>query len=150
MPGLQAGQWKKVKRVWPGANAATHDRQSAMDRAAKAFRVIGSPGFPYAEARVRELAGQAFDRGFAPEGVARQLIAILASGSRRERLRGLSVPTLVVHGLEDPLVPVECGRDTAASIPGAALLEIPGMGHDLPRELWQTLADAIHDHVSKA
>ena len=77
------------------------------------FRTIGSPGFPFDEAEVRRLATLAYDRGFNPTGTARQLVAILASGSRTERLRDLRLPTLVIHGKDDPLVPFAAGEDTA-------------------------------------
>jgi pimeloyl-ACP methyl ester carboxylesterase len=107
------------------------------------WRTIGSPGFPFDEEEVRERSERIFERGIHPAGVARQLVAILASGGRRQALGGLRAPTLVVHGAADPLIPVEGGRDTAAAIPGAELLEIEGMGHDLPRGAWPRIVDAI-------
>jgi pimeloyl-ACP methyl ester carboxylesterase len=119
------------------------DREANVARAVQIFRTIGSPGFPFDEARVRRRAGLAFDRGFHPGGVARQLVAILASGSRREALRAVRVPTLVVHGTQDPLVPLAGGVDTADAIPGAMRLFIEGMGHDLPRGMWPELVAAV-------
>jgi len=119
------------------------DRESAVARAVQVFRTIGSPGFPFDEARVRDRAGRAFDRGFHPQGVARQLVAIVASGSRRERLRALRVPTLVIHGTNDPLVPLAGGVDTADAIPRAMRLFIEGMGHDLPRAVWPQIVGAV-------
>ena len=119
------------------------DRDAAIERSVQVFRVIGSPGFPFDEADMRERAARAFDRGANPAGVVRQLVAILASGSRREALGAVRAPTLVIHGADDPLVPVEAGRDTAGAVPGAELLEVPGMGHDLPKPLWPTFVDAI-------
>jgi pimeloyl-ACP methyl ester carboxylesterase len=92
---------------------------------------------------VRERAARGYDRCFHPAGVARQLLAIVASGSRRDALRRLRTPTLVVHGADDPLVPLACGLDTAESIPGAELLIVEGMGHDLPRAAWPRLIDAV-------
>jgi pimeloyl-ACP methyl ester carboxylesterase len=83
-------------------------------------------------------------------GSARQMAAIFANGDRRDRLAGVSVPTLVIHGEDDPLVPVEGGRDTAANIKGAELLIIPGMGHDLPVELVDQIADAVADVAARA
>ena len=118
-------------------------REANVERGVATWRVIGSPGFPFDEPRIRERAGRAFDRGFHPEGVARQLAAILASGSRRERLAGVRAPTLVIHGEADPLVPVACGVDTADAVPGAELLLVEGMGHDLPRGAWPAILDAI-------
>lgn len=112
--------------------------------------MIGSPGFPFDEAEMRERAARAFDRGANPAGVVRQLVAILASGSRREALGAVRAPTLVIHGADDPLVPVEAGRDTAGAVPGAELLEVPGMGHDLPKPLWPTFVDAIAKLAGRA
>ncbi len=122
---------------------APTERAAAIDHGVRVWRTIGSPGFPFDEAEVRRRAALAFDRGVNPPGVARQLVAILASGSRREALRGVRAPTLVIHGLADPLVPVEGGRDTAQAVPGAELLEFEGMGHDLPRPLLSRFAEAI-------
>jgi pimeloyl-ACP methyl ester carboxylesterase len=125
-------------------------RDAAIEHGVRTWRAIGSPGFPFDEANVRERAALAYDRCFHPEGTARQLAAILAHGSRRARLAQLRVPTLVIHGAADPLVPVEGGRDTAASIPGAELLVIEGMGHDLPHGAWPRIVDAIATHTERA
>ena len=126
------------------------DRAAQIERQVQVSRTIGSPAYPSDEAELRALAARVFDRGVNPPGFARQLLAILASGSRREALAGVRAPTLVIHGADDPLVPVEGGRDTAAAIPGATLLEIPGMGHDLPRALWPAIVDAIAKHAEQA
>jgi pimeloyl-ACP methyl ester carboxylesterase len=80
----------------------------------------------------------------------RQTAAIIAHGNRKPSLSGITAPTLVIHGSEDPLVPVEAAKDTTESIPGAELLIIDGMGHDLPREVWPQLVDAIAAHTQKA
>ena len=116
------------------------DRDEAMERAVVVQRVIGSPGFRSDEEEVRALAAAAWDRAHDPHSTARQLAAIWVSGDRTEALGALDVPTLVVHGEEDPLIPVAAGRATAAAIAGAELWTIPGMGHEIPRELW---ADVI-------
>jgi pimeloyl-ACP methyl ester carboxylesterase len=126
------------------------DRASSIEAAVRTWRVIGSPGFPFDEAKIRARAGRLHDRSFHPEGTARQLAAILAHGSRVEKLRAVDVPTLVIHGAADPLVPLEGGRDTARAIPGAELLVIEGMGHDLPEGAWPTLVGAISEHTAKA
>ena len=110
-------------------------------------RAIGSPGYPAAEERLRANITRDFNRSFYPEGAARQISAIMDDGDRRKRLAKVTTPTLVIHGVHDPLVPVEGGRDTAAAIKGAELIEIEGMGHDLPLELVDQIADAIAEHA---
>jgi pimeloyl-ACP methyl ester carboxylesterase len=125
-------------------------REEAMERAVAARRVIGSPGFPRDEQEIRERAGRAYDRGVNPAGFARQLAAIYRSGDRTATLRALDVPALVVHGEADPLVPVGGGRATAAAIPGAELWTVPGLGHDLPRELWPEMIARIGALVDAA
>ncbi|MEO8601444.1 MAG: alpha/beta hydrolase [bacterium] len=118
-------------------------RDAAIEHGVHVYRTIGSPGFPFDEAEVRGLATRSYDRGFNPAGVARQLAAIVASGSRVEALRELRLPALVVHGTDDPLVPFAAAEDTVANIPGAELLAIEGMGHDMPHAVWPRLIDAI-------
>ena len=129
---------------------APNGREEAIERAVRVFRTIGSPGFPFDEARIRGHAARSYDRCFNPAGAARQLTAVVASGSRKPELRSLRVPTLVIHGSRDPLIPPACGIDTAESIPGAELLMIEGMGHDLPREAWPRIVDAIAALAAKA
>jgi pimeloyl-ACP methyl ester carboxylesterase len=126
------------------------DREGNVEAAVKASAVIGSPAYPQDPERLRARAGMMFDRAFTPLGTLRQMAAIFAHGNRVPRLGAVRAPTLVIHGVADPLVPVEGGRDTAKSIPGAELLEIEGMGHDLPPALWSRIADAIAAHTRKA
>ncbi|MGY1829957.1 alpha/beta fold hydrolase [Geodermatophilus sp. SYSU D01180] len=126
------------------------DRESAVQRAVDTYRVIGSPGFEFDEHGLRERAGLSFDRAHNPAGVARQLAAILASPDRTADLARVAVPTLVVHGEHDALVNVSGGRATAAAIPGAELLVVDGMGHDLPREVWPQLVDRITALAARA
>jgi pimeloyl-ACP methyl ester carboxylesterase len=126
------------------------DRAGALDAAVRTWRTIGSPGFPFDEAKIRARAGRMFDRSFHPDGVARQLAAIIAHGSRVEKLRDVKAPTLVIHGAADPLVPLAGGEDTARAIPGAELLVIEGMGHDLPEGAWPRIVGAISEHTAKA
>ncbi len=126
------------------------DRDGAIAAAVRAFQVIGSPGFPTDETTLRAMATRAFDRAFHPAGVGRQFAAVLASGSRRDLLSDVRAPALVIHGREDPLVPLGCGEDTAAAIPGAELLVVDGMGHDLPAAVWPRLIDAITSHTARA
>jgi pimeloyl-ACP methyl ester carboxylesterase len=126
-------------------------REQAMENMVTTLRLIGSPAFPQDEAMVRERAGQAFDRGgYDPGAMPRQGMAALASGDRTTRLASVRAPTLVIHGTQDRMVDASGGRATAAAIPGAALVMIEGMGHNLPRELWPRLADLIAAHAHRA
>jgi pimeloyl-ACP methyl ester carboxylesterase len=110
--------------------------------------VWGSPAF-VDEARLRRLGADLFDRAHDPRGTARQLAAVVASGSRSEALATLEVPTLVIHGTEDRLVDRSGGERTAEVVPDAKLLLVEGMGHDLPPQLWPLLADAVVAHMSE-
>jgi pimeloyl-ACP methyl ester carboxylesterase len=123
--------------------APANSRAEAVERALATYRVIGSPGYPLDEQWLRGIAGESYDRGYDPVGVARQLLAIHASGDRATALRGVRVPTLVVHGADDPLVQLPGGEATAAAVPDAELLVLPGMAHNLPRELWPSIVEAI-------
>lgn len=126
------------------------NREEAIETGVAAQRVIGSPGFPFDETKVRERAGIAYDRCFNPAGMARQLVAIQASGDRTSALGAVTVPTLVIHGDADPLVTPSGGEATAKAIPGADLLVIEGMAHDLPEETWPQVVDAIAANAAKA
>jgi pimeloyl-ACP methyl ester carboxylesterase len=122
-------------------------RAEAEARAVRIFRHIGSHGFPFDEAFVRELAGTGWDRDPSPAGVARQLAAIFRSGDRTTRLRAITAPTLVIHGDRDRMVHPTGGAATARAISGARLETIIGMGHDLPKDAWPRLLDLIDDHA---
>jgi pimeloyl-ACP methyl ester carboxylesterase len=138
-------------RVWGVLlRKAPRDREAAIEYFVRVFRMIGSKGFPVDEDRIRALAAEAYERGHSPAGTGRQLAAIMASGDRTERLRELRMPTVVFHGTSDPLVPFRGGRATADAIPGARLIAIPGMGHDLPREVWPRLVDAVGETAAQA
>ena len=126
----------------PAANREAH-----IESSVEASKILGGPAFAFDEDRVREKAGQAYDRGLSPDGTTRQLAAIFASGSRKETLKSVKVPTLVIHGEIDPLIPVEGGIDTAQAVPGAQLLIIEGMGHDLPPAIWPQVIEAITKHA---
>lgn len=108
---------------------------------------IGSPGFRPDPAKLRERVTQYVRRSVYPEGLVRQLAAIIHDGDRTRRLKSVTAPTLVLHGEGDPLVKVECGRATAAAIPGARIMTFPGWGHDLPLEMVEPVARAIAEHV---
>ncbi|HEY3190444.1 MAG TPA: alpha/beta hydrolase [Solirubrobacteraceae bacterium] len=125
-------------------------REEAVERTVATYRVIGSPGFELDEDELRERAGLSYDRSYDPAGISRQLLAILASGDRTERLHDVEAPTLVIHGDRDPLVDVSGARATADAIPGAELVVVDGMGHNLPRELWDQIADRIVALVERA
>ncbi len=124
-------------------------REAAIERAVKTFRVIGSPGFPFEEERVRQISGRSYDRGHSGAGVLRQLYAITASGDRTQALRGVRAPTTVIHGNRDPLVRPAGGRATARAIPGARLKMIDDMGHDLPRQLWSSFVEEIAANAAR-
>jgi pimeloyl-ACP methyl ester carboxylesterase len=138
-------------RVWSVlVRRAPHEREAYIAYFTKVFRMIGSPGYHQDDERVRERAAATYDRGHHPAGTARQMAAILASGSRTAALRELDVPTVVIHGESDPLVPLRAGRATADAIPGAELITIPGMGHDMPKELWPRFVEAIARNAERA
>jgi pimeloyl-ACP methyl ester carboxylesterase len=137
-----------VGRPRPEAAAAllrppAPDRAAAIAGAVATARVIGSPGFPAPQAELERRAAAKYDRGYRPQGTARQYAAILASPDRTPGLREVTAPVVVIHGADDPLIPVDGGEATAAAVPGAELVVIPGMGHDLPAPLWSRIADAI-------
>ena len=123
------------------------NREQAIASAQAGARVIGSPKYPPDPEQVAERTGRAFDRAFDPLGMARQAIAVLASGDRTAGLRALEIPALVIHGDSDPLVDISGGRATAEAL-RAELLVIEGMGHDLPRALWPQLAAKILTRVA--
>jgi pimeloyl-ACP methyl ester carboxylesterase len=126
------------------------DRDGYIERMMRVFGAIGSPGFPRDADRVRELAALSFDRGFDPNGPGRQLGAIIASGNRTRQLRSIAAPTLVIHGSQDRMVNRSGGVATARAIPGARMVTIGGMGHDLPEGAWPQLLDAIAEHAHAA
>ena len=125
-------------------------RDAAIERAVRAFRVIGSRGLPRDEAMVRDLAARSYDRDRDAAAPGRQLAAIFASGDRTAELARIDAPTLVIHGTDDRLIGPSGGRATARAIPGARLLTIDGMGHDLPRAAWPQIIDAIVGHAARS
>ncbi len=125
-------------------------KEEYFARFAQTWKTLRVGSFPEDEARDPARAARTYERGLNPAGVGRQLRAVLASGSRKERLRSVKAPTLVIHGTVDPLVRPEGGKDTAASIPGAKLLMIEGMGHALPIPMWPQIINAIDEHAHRA
>ncbi|HAC59827.1 MAG: alpha/beta hydrolase [Parvibaculum sp.] len=126
------------------------DIPAAIERGILAWNTIGSPGYRTDDETLRQWVTRDVNRSLYPVGTARQMAAIVANGDRREKLKNIKVPAVVLHGVDDPLVPVEGGRDTAKSIPGAELREVPGMGHDFPLALVDTFADAIEAAAKRA
>ena len=139
----------QVMRVLLGRPAGS-DPQSVLDHYVKLFKAIGSPGFPTDEAELRERIAAAAQRSFYPAGTLRQMVAIVADNRRAAELASLRLPTLVIHGKADPLVPFACGEDTARRIPGARLIGIDGMGHDLPAGVVQRLLEPLIPHLNSA
>jgi pimeloyl-ACP methyl ester carboxylesterase len=126
------------------------DRDAFVERLVRLFSVIGSPGFPRNEQRFRDLVGRMFDRDHDAAGPGRQLGAIIASGDRTPSLRQIRAPTLVIHGTNDRMVRKSGGRATSRAIPGARLVMIEGMGHDLPEGVWPRLIELISGHARAA
>jgi proline iminopeptidase len=140
------GPARKVRNALMRPAARDGDVQGAVQRLMKIFRAIGSPGYPEDEALLRAQCERHVLRAYRPGGMARQLFGIVASGDRTQVIKQISVPTLVLHGAADPLVPLACGKDTAAVIPNARLTIIEGMGHDLPGALLPRLVQEIATH----
>ncbi len=125
-------------------------REERIEFAMSIHRTLAGAGDQLPDATERAQAERAVDRSYYPAGVGRQLVAILAAGSRIERLKQVRVPALVIHGIDDVLVPVENGRLVAQAVPGARLIEIEGMGHDVPERVWQEVVDAIAGIADRA
>jgi pimeloyl-ACP methyl ester carboxylesterase len=141
---------------WQALRAIIHrppppdDHEAVVQHLTRVFGVIGSPGFRHELGQMRPLFERVARRGLYRNGTARQLLAILATGDRRPLLGRIVAPTLVLHGAEDPLVPIAAGVDTAANIPGARLEVIPGMGHDFPPGLMARIATRVAEHCRAA
>lgn len=125
-------------------------RDAFAEGSARMWAVIGSPAFPQVPDEVISRAHETFDRGISASGVMRQMLAIMHEGNRGPRLRRLTMPTLVIHGADDRMVHVSGGRATARAVPGAELLVIDGMGHDLPVDLYPTFIEAIERTIHRA
>ena len=126
------------------------DREGYIEDTVRTFAAIGSPGFERDEQELRRLAARSFERGHDPASAGRQLASIIASGDRTPLLRTITAPTLVIHGTADRLVRPSGGRATARAIPGALLMLVEGMGHDLPRGAWPQIVEAIHANATRA
>jgi pimeloyl-ACP methyl ester carboxylesterase len=138
-------------RLWPRLlRRPQFEREAYIADFVTGYQMIGSRRYPPDPDRKREQASRCFDRGIHPAGAARQLAAILAAPDRTDRLGRLTVPTTVIHGDADPLVNVSGGRATARAVPGARLVVIPGMGHDMPPVLWPQIIEAIVENAARA
>ncbi len=124
--------------------------EECVEAAVASHRMLGSPAYPTGEAEVRAAALRRYERAHCPEGAARQLCAILASGERTDRLAQVTAPTVVIHGTDDALIQPSGGRATAEAIPGAKLVLVEGMGHDLPPAYWDQIVDAIAKLAARA
>jgi pimeloyl-ACP methyl ester carboxylesterase len=125
-------------------------RAEIIEAGVRGSRVIGSPRYPTDEEELRVSAAASYDRSYYPQGPARQIAAILAAEDRTAALGAVDVPTVVIHGDADPLVTPSGGEATAKAVPGAELLIIEGMGHDLPRPLWPEVIAAIVANIHQA
>ena len=129
---------------------AATDLESLTEHALKTQVAIQSPAWPVNPETERPLLRAGIQRAYRPMGVLRQMIAVIASGDRREALKTITAPTVVLHGADDPLVPVDGGKDTAATIPGAELRIVDGMGHDLPESVRGAFVDAVKTAAARA
>ncbi|MGI9237873.1 MAG: alpha/beta fold hydrolase [Woeseiaceae bacterium] len=127
-----------------------NDREAVIAHNMRTLELIGSPAYPIDEETRREMTSLSFDRCYYPAGFPRHVAAIVHDGDRRQRLQRIAAPTLVIHGREDPLVPLAGGLDTAKYVPGAALEVIDGMGHNLPAALWPKMIGLIAEHARRS
>jgi pimeloyl-ACP methyl ester carboxylesterase len=149
-PGLPPSSPEAMAVLMQRAPHPSQDEKGFLDHSVRAARILGSPGFPFDEVAQRAQALSEAKRAYDPAGFGRQIAAIIATGDRRARLNTIAVPTLVLHGAADPLVPLAGGEDTAANITGAELRVIEGMGHEIPPGLYESLALAIADNARRA
>jgi pimeloyl-ACP methyl ester carboxylesterase len=152
---MSGPSWREGVRATPEGAALLlakppSTREESIEMGIAGRRALLGSLDPFDETYERSKVVRAIDRAYYPVGSARQLVAILASEDRLERLKGVRVPTLVIHGTDDILVPIENGRLVAAAVPGARLLELQGMGHDIPKRVWPEVLDAIVETSRKA
>jgi pimeloyl-ACP methyl ester carboxylesterase len=123
------------------------EREAYIEHNVNLWRMLWSPGFPFDETRLRRVLAEGYDRSYYPPGMIRQSLAVLKNGYRKSLIASIKAPTLIIHGDEDPLMSVEGGKEMAKLIPGAKLLIINGMGHDMPKEAWPKIIDAVYIHT---
>ena len=144
------GPSMKVRGALISRPADPKNIQSVVDHYVKLYRLIGSPAFPATEAYLQERLGMSVRRAYRPQGTARQMVAIAADGNRSKLLARIKVPTHVIHGSQDPLIPVAAGHDLMAKVKGATIDVIDGMGHDLPVPLWPRFVAGITSAAQRA
>ena len=147
-PKLPGPHWEVAKFILSGAKNKNINSPEAFYH--RLWKLIGSPAYPRSSQELDEFVERIMSRGMTPGGSVRQILAILSSSNRCADLKKLSLATLVIHGNEDKLVPIECGLDTAKCIPNAELWQIPGMGHDFPYELLTEFTNKIAAHIHTA
>jgi proline iminopeptidase len=141
------GPAPEVRRAMVRHPKAGADADAMVEQGVRLLQAIASPTYPTPEKQLRRRVARALRRNCCPGGVARQILAVAASGDRTATLRSIAAPTLVIHGAADPMVPLACGQDTAQAIPNARLEVIEGMGHDLPAQLLERLLALIDAHA---
>ncbi|MFC4530310.1 alpha/beta fold hydrolase [Sphaerisporangium dianthi] len=146
-PGARIGTMPKIatlRAIMKLAHMPVTSPDQAAQEAVEMKKLIGSPRYPFDEKEAADIGRRSYERHpGSPDGDARQRAAVTASGDRRKALAALRVPTLVLHGEDDPVIRLKAGQATAAAIPGARLVTYPGMGHDLPRQLWPSMLGHI-------
>jgi pimeloyl-ACP methyl ester carboxylesterase len=146
--GLPPGRPEAMKMLM--SRPMSNDRAEIIRHSLALRRAIGGAGYPEKEEVMLATVERQVDRRYYPQGVGRQYYAVVADGDRTNLLKSVKVPTLVIHGDDDPLLPIECGRDVAAAVPGAVMHEERGMGHEIPAALCQPLAAKIAAHCKAA
>ena len=141
------GPGRQVRAALLRRPARPQDPECMLEHTVGLLKAVGSPAYPTSDKLLRRRAARCLRRSCCLPGVARQMLAVTAAGDQSALLRAIAVPTLVIHGAADPVVPLACGIDSAAAIPGARLEIIEGMGHDLPLQLVERLASLIDAHA---
>jgi len=147
-PGFESSEPKVMEEILQVASEVAESREDRISQRMRLSRAVAGTRYPFDEERYREMVAEGMDRAWRPEALARHAAAIGATPSRLEALRSVAVPTLVIHGTADPLVPYSHAVATAETIPGAKLLPIEGLGHELPPGCWDEVIAAILDHTS--
>jgi pimeloyl-ACP methyl ester carboxylesterase len=148
-PGLPAATPEAMEAL-TSRPSDPNDREVVIQHGMRTQRIISSPGFPPTDDELRSYFERGYDRCYCPDGSARQMAAVLADGSRVERLQTISLPFLVLHGTDDTLIPLACGEDTARHVPGARLETVAGMGHDITIASADVLAKLLIEHAQKS